>query len=163
MWEVILGAAVALAGVMLTNWLTVLRDARNSIRANTEGLAFSIPILVGFYSDHPESPQVDTDYFGRYWTHRQEALRMLNELRRLPRWPIRNARAIRQNAGQILLMLMAIELRSEGGIAATPEDQIQIAMNFHDKVHFLVFGLKPPQDEELDHYVRNGFTIPEDD
>ena len=54
MWQVVLGAATALAGVVLTGWLTTLRDHRDRIRASTGALAFSIPIFVAFYSDHPE-------------------------------------------------------------------------------------------------------------
>ena len=161
MWEVVLGAAVALVGVVLTNWLTTLRDDRNRIRVSTKTLAFSIPILTGFYSDHPDSPQIDADYFGPYWNHRQEVLSMLNELRWLPRWPMRNARPIRENAKQLLLMLTAVEQRSQKGIAATPNDQFAIIA--HDKLHYLVFGLKAPPDDELDRYVRYGFTMPEDD
>lgn len=161
MWEVVLGAAVALAGVVLTNWLIALRDARNRIRANTSALAFSMPIYTGFYSDDPDSPQMDSDYFGQYWTCRQEVLGMLGELRWLPSWPMRNARAIRENATLLLVMLTAMNMRRNQGIAATRNDQVAIV--FRDKLHDLVFGLKPPPDDELERYVRNGFAIPEDD
>lgn len=161
MWEVVLGAAVALAGVVLTNWLTTVRDARNRIRVSTVALAFSIPIYIGFYSDDPDSPRMDADYFGRYWTQREEVLSKLIELRWLPRWPIRNARAIRQNAQQLLLMLTAINLRSQDGVAATVNDQV--AVGLHNELHSLVFGLEPLPKDELDRYVREGFTLPEDD
>ena len=161
MWEVVLGAAVALAGIVLTSWLTTLRDDLNRIRASARALAFSIPILTGFYSDHPDSPRMDTDYWGPSWTHREEVLSMLNELRWLPRWPMRNAKAIKKNAKLLLVMLTAMHMRQQKDIAATLNDQI--AITAHSKLHSLVFGLKPPSYDELNHYVRNGFTIPEDD
>ena len=162
MWEVVLGAAVALAGVVLTNWLTTVRDARNRIRANTSALAFSMPIYTGFYSAHPESPQMDSDYFGHYWRCRQEVLGMLTELRWLPRWPMRDTRAIRENAKHLLVMLTAMNLRWGEGTAATRSDQLAIVDHF-TRLHYLVFGLKPSSDDELERYVRNGFSIPEDD
>lgn len=161
MWEVVLGAAIALGGVALTHWLTTLRDNRNRIRACAQELAFSIPILTGFYVDHPDSPQMGTDYFDPSWRLRQEALTMLNDLRWLPRWPLRNAKAIRENAEQLVLLLTAVAMRSQRGIAATPYDQF--AISTHNKLHQLVFGLEPPSADELDRYVQSGFTLPEDD
>ena len=162
MWEVVLGAAVALAGVVLTNWLTTLRDARNRIRANTSALMFSMPIYAAFYSAHPESPQMESDYFGHYWRLRQEVLGMLTELRWLPRWPMSDARSIRENAKLLLVMLTAMNLRWHEGTAVTPSDQFAITDHF-TRLRDLVFGLKPASDDELKRYVRNGFAIPEDD
>jgi len=160
-WEVVLGAAIALGGVVLTHCLTTLRDTRNRIRACAQELAFSIPILTGFYVDHPDSPQMGTDYFGPSWSLRQEALTMLNDLRWLPRWPLRNAEAIRENAEQLVLLVTAMALRSQRGIRATLSDQL--AISTHNKLHQLVFGLEPPSADELDRYVRDGFTVDEDD
>ena len=160
MWQVVLGGVIALSGVLLTEWLTRLRDRSDTIRANTKALAFAVPIFTAFYSSHPGTPKPDDDYFGPFWTHREKVFSMLNQLRFLPRWPMRNAKAIRENAEQLLTMLTAVELRY--GRDTPLEEGEQLAISAHDNLHSLVFGAVPPPDEELDRYLREGFQMPAD-
>lgn len=160
MWQVILGGAIALGGVLVAEWLARRRDRLDKIRMATAGVAFALPILTAYYSEHPDSPRPENDYSGHFWTLRERLFTMLGELRFLPRWPMRNAVAIRENATTLATMLAAAQIRYYNGQPLTVREQA--AISFHDELHSLVFQAEPSNDQLRD-YVADGFPMPVDE
>ena len=155
MWQTVIGAGVALVGVLFAEWLARHRRRTLKVQANILDLAFSTPILTAYYSDHPDSPSPDSDYSGPYWTLRQSVFRQLGELRYLPRWPTKNAAKIRDEAEEIMLHLVAIEMRAQKGKLLSVHEQAAIHMK-HD-LHGLAFGLGVLDQDRLKQLEDEGF------
>lgn len=155
MWQTIIGAAVALAGVLAADWLARNRERRLRIQSNVLELANATPIFTAYYSADPNSPQPDSDYFGSYWTLREQVFRKLGELRYLPRWPMKNAKAIRQEAESMMVYLIAVEFRAQRGIFLSRREQASIHMKHN--LHQLVFGLDTPDQDLLRKLDEEGF------
>ena len=123
-------------------------------------MAFSIPRLTSYYSSVAGSPSPDSDYDSHYWRTHEEVISALNEIRVLPRWPMQNARAVRDNATDLLRVLVAVEFRYNDGFLLTKEDQLAVSM--HSRLHELVFRAGPIDDSVFDAYVRDGIPMPPD-
>ena len=161
MWQVIIGGAIALSGVLFAEWLRAVQDRRDRVRSDAAALAFALPVLNAHYSESrsPSAPRVDADYFGDFWQLREKVLALLNELRWLPHWPSRNSKAIRETAALLLTLEVAVELRFHDGLKLTMQDQLVLGV--HNNLHSLVFGVDPVPKAELDRYVSEGFEMPE--
>jgi len=157
----IIGGLVVSIGVVLAEWLIRSRERRSKVRKIVSGIAFDMPILTAYYSDDPEAPRLEPgDYHGEFWRLRQDVLGGLNDLRTLPRWPMKNAKMIRANAEQLVALLTAATLRSTRGLRLSRADQV--AITAHDRLHSLVFGTEPVSKDLVDHYSQEGFSMPSD-
>lgn len=155
----IIGGLVVLTGVVLAEWLARSRELRSKVREIASGLAFDMPILMAYYADDPGSPTLGHDDFhGEFWRLRKEVFGGLTVLRTLPRWPMRNARMIRENSELLATMLTAVSLRSMRDLQLSRDDQVAIVA--HDNLHSLVFGATPVSADQLDRYDKEGFSLP---
>lgn len=158
----LVGGLVVLIGVVAAELLIRSRETRGEVRAIVSSLAFDMPILMAYYSDDPEAPALRPgDYHGPFWQLRKDVFTGLNQLRTLPRWPMRNAGKIRKNAELLATLATAAQLRSVRGLPLTRDDQVVIATS--DQLHTLVFGTKPVSHDELDRLVKEGFAEPSGD
>lgn len=159
----IVGGLFVLIGVLVAEWLARVGSDRRSIAGDVQLLGRSHPVLLMYYSDVPDSPQVprspESDQSHEYWQIRRETLLALFNLRVQPRWPMRRARRIRENATHLLRLTMAAEFRYQNGTPLKTADVVFITSE-SCLAGLLSRRSSPIDNDAFDRYVTDGFPRP---
>jgi hypothetical protein len=148
----VLGGAVVLAGIGLTEWLRRLGDRRSAAEAAVHELVVWLPIWLVHYSRRP--PQEDSEIDSK-WVAQQ---RMTDALFRvessLNQRGLRHRQKIAAAVDDLSARTAAVMLRRMDGKLLSDEDMIEINAR---ELRALVLGDRKPIDDLISRYRRDGF------
>ena len=152
----VISGAVIVAGILITEWLTRVRNRSDAIRTATHIVVMRLPVALAYMSDNPPSAQ-RVEFGTAGWNAYQEVQAALVEIDAASRHRgIRHRIVIRDAHEDLTARLFAAWYRCvTRGLYLTEEERLTFGT---ERLTSAVLGERQPFDDRFNRYIKDGFS-----